>query len=93
MQKIILLAMDFFDYFHKQKIINFLKKKNKSFDVFIDIGAHKGETIELFTKTYDKPLSFDIYKYDLTKSEEKKMMFPRQQLSEQHCWKCWWNGK
>ena len=52
MQKIILLVIDFFDYFHKIKIVNFLKKNNKSFDIFIDVGAHKGETIELFSKNF-----------------------------------------
>ena len=69
MQKIILLAIDFFDYFHKKKIVNFLKKNNKSFDVFIDVGAHKGETIELFTK------NFFIKKiYELLKKNQKKFI-------------------
>jgi FkbM family methyltransferase len=78
MRKIILLAMDFFDYFHKQKIINFLKKKNKSFDVFIDIGAHKGETIELFTKNFfiKKIYSFEAspINYELLKKKEKRFI-------------------
>jgi len=53
MQRIILFIIDFFDYFHKKKILNFLKRNNyRKFDVFFDIGAHKGETIDLFTKNF-----------------------------------------
>jgi FkbM family methyltransferase len=48
MQKITVLVLNFFDYFHKKKIINFLKKKFSSLDVVFDVGAHKGESVELF---------------------------------------------
>jgi FkbM family methyltransferase len=78
MQKIILLAMDCFDYFHKKKIVNFLKKNNKSFDVFMDVGGHKGETIELFTKNFfiKKIYSFEAspINYELLKKKEKKFI-------------------
>ena len=51
---ITLKILSIFDYFHQRKIINFLKKKNISrFDIFFDIGAHKGESINLFTKHFD----------------------------------------
>ena len=54
MQKIILLIIDFFNFFQKKKILNFLKKNNyKDFKIFFDIGAHKGETIDLFTKNFN----------------------------------------
>ena len=40
-----------FDFFHKRKIIKFLNKSNfNSFNIFLDIGAHKGESIEFFSK-------------------------------------------
>ena len=40
-----------FDHFHKRKIVNFLKKSNiNSIDIFFDIGAHEGESIEFFSK-------------------------------------------
>lgn len=41
------------DYRNKKKIINFLKKKfnNKLLDI-IDIGAHKGETVDLLLKNF-----------------------------------------
>ena len=42
--------INFFDYFHKRKIFNFLKKNNvKDFNIFFDVGAHKGETIKYFS--------------------------------------------
>ena len=54
MQKFILTKIiDFFDYFHKKKIINFFKKfYNKNIDLILDVGAHKGETIQLFCKNF-----------------------------------------
>ena len=50
--KIILFILSFFDFFHKRKIINFFIKKNFNINVFFDVGAHKGETIELFQKNF-----------------------------------------
>ncbi len=45
------ITLYFFDYFHKKKIIKFLKKSNiSSINTFLDIGAHKGESIEFFSK-------------------------------------------
>ena len=41
--KIILLVIGIFDFFHKKKIINFLKNNNNyKFNTIIDIGGHKG---------------------------------------------------
>ena len=60
--KITLLVIRIFDFFHKKKIINFLKKnKNYKFNTILDIGAHKGESIELFLKhlTVNKIISFE----------------------------------
>tara|TARA_Y100000590_G_C15664832_1_gene994057 strand:+ start:485 stop:1198 length:714 start_codon:yes stop_codon:yes gene_type:complete len=48
--KYILLILSLFDYINKIKIINFFKKNLFEVDIFIDVGAHKGETIELFHK-------------------------------------------
>ena len=50
---LILFLLNFFDFFHKKKILFFLKKKGFSnFKIFFDIGAHKGETINLFIKNF-----------------------------------------
>ena len=54
--------LKFFDYFHKKKIFNFLKKKNiKNLNIFFDIGAHKGETIRSFGEIFkiDEIYSFE----------------------------------
>jgi len=78
MQKIVLLVINFFDYFHKIKIINFLKKNNKSFEILVDVGAHIGETIELFSKNFfiKKIYSFEAspINYELLKKKEKKFI-------------------
>ena len=50
-QKIVIHIIKLFDFFHNRKIFSFLKKKNLvNFNVFFDVGAHKGESIELFLK-------------------------------------------
>ena len=52
----------FVDYANKKKIINFFKKKiNDNSIVIIDIGAHKGETINLFINNFNvkKIFSFE----------------------------------
>lgn len=52
MQKIVLFTLNFFDYFHKKKIINFIKKKLSHLDIVFDVGAHKGESVELFISNF-----------------------------------------
>ena len=57
-----LKVLNIFDYFYQKKFINFLKKKNiNEFKVFLDIGAHKGESIKLFSKNFkiNKIYSFE----------------------------------
>ena len=61
-QKIILWGLSLFDYFYQKKWIKFLKKnKYNSFELLIDIGAHKGESIKLFSKNFiiKKIISFE----------------------------------
>tara|TARA_Y100000590_G_C15662002_1_gene993042 strand:- start:1046 stop:1759 length:714 start_codon:yes stop_codon:yes gene_type:complete len=50
--KYILLVLSLFDYINKKKIVNFFKKNLLEINVFIDVGAHKGETVELFSKNF-----------------------------------------
>ena len=48
-----LKILNIFDYFYQKKFINFLKKKGiNNFNVLIDIGAHKGESINLFANNF-----------------------------------------
>ena len=61
-QKIILWGLSLFDYSYQKKWIKFLKKnKYNNFKLLIDIGAHKGESIELFSKNFiiKKIISFE----------------------------------
>ncbi len=61
----------FFDYFHKKKIINNLKKiiPNGYLKVILDVGAHEGESIELFLKNFkvDLIISFEPSKFTFKK--------------------------
>ena len=50
--KLAIFLLNFFDYFHKKKIINFLKKNIQNIDTLIDVGGHKGESIELFSNSF-----------------------------------------
>ena len=77
--KVITFLISLIDYFNKKKIINFFQKKfNKKKLKIIDIGAHKGETIELFIKNFvvDKIYAFEpnieLYKELSKKSSYKK---------------------
>jgi FkbM family methyltransferase len=61
-QKIILWGLSLFDYFYQKKWIKFLKgNKYNNFKLLIDIGAHKGESIKLFSKNFiiKKIISFE----------------------------------
>ena len=78
-QKIILWVLSLFDYSYQKKWIKFLKKnKYNSFKLLIDIGAHKGESIKLFSKNFiiKKIISFEAspinFKYLKKKIEENK---------------------
>ena len=53
-KKITETVINFFDYFHKKKIMKFLLSQKFKIDIIYDIGAHKGESINLFLK-YLKP--------------------------------------
>ena len=61
-KKLVLLFLSFFDYFHQKKIIEFLKKNGLSkINLIFDVGAHKGESINLFLKnmTVKNIISFE----------------------------------
>jgi len=76
-----LKVLGVFDLLHQHKIFKFLKKNNLiNFDVFFDIGAHKGESINLFLKNFNikkiysfesSPINFKILKGNLPKLKKK----------------------
>ena len=67
-----LLIIKIFDYFHKKKIISFLKKNKKSeINTIIDVGGHTGESIDLFLKNFSvkKIISFEASPINFKKLE------------------------
>ena len=61
-KKLILLLLSFFDFFHQKKIIKFLSKNDLTkIDILFDVGAHKGESINLFLSNMSvrKIISFE----------------------------------
>jgi FkbM family methyltransferase len=82
MLKIITLKiLKIFDSYYQSKIFKFLKKKNfKNFDIFFDVGAHKGESIDLFSRNFNikeiysfepSPKNFDILKENKNELQSK----------------------
>ena len=79
---IILWVLNLFDCYYQKKWIKFLKKnKYNKFKLLIDIGAHKGESIELFSKKFiiKKIISFEAspinFKYLKKKIEINKQVY------------------
>ena len=80
-QKIILWGLSLFDYSYQKKWIKFLKKnKYNDFKILIDIGAHKGESIKLFSKNFiikkiisfeASPINFEFLKKKIDENKQK----------------------
>lgn len=76
-----LKVLAIFDLIHQIKIFKFLRKKNlNNFEVFFDIGAHKGESINLFLKNFNinkiysfesSPINYEILKKNLPSLKKK----------------------
>jgi len=81
--KIIIIILNFLDYFQQKKIIKLINKKFFNPIIVFDVGAHYGETIKLFNKELNikkiysfeassknyKILKKNIFKYDQKKVE------------------------
>ena len=48
--KILIFFLNLLDFINKKKVINFFKKETSNINIFIDVGAHEGETSNLFSK-------------------------------------------
>ena len=60
------LLLKSIDFFYQRKIINFFKgNQNKEYDTLIDVGAHKGETIDSFLKNFKIK---NIYSFEASKN-------------------------
>ena len=48
-----LKILQLFDLYYQKKLFRFLKKNDyQNFEIFFDVGAHKGESINLFTNNF-----------------------------------------
>lgn len=50
--KFIRIILNYLDYFHQKKIINFFQQKFSKQITVVDVGAHFGETIKIFKKNF-----------------------------------------
>jgi len=48
--KILIFFLNLLDFINKKKVINFFKKEISNINLFVDVGAHEGETSNLFSK-------------------------------------------
>ena len=56
-----LKILNTFDFFHQRRIIKHLHKKGfKSFDIILDVGAHKGESINLFLSSFKTKIIYSF---------------------------------
>ena len=85
-KKFTILILSFFDSIYQKKIINFLKNQKFKLNVIIDVGAHKGETIDLFLKNFNpkKIFSFEASKKNFEILNKKisvyKYKYPNTQI-------------
>jgi len=60
------LIIKIIDFFYQKKIITFFKNNSNSrYDVLIDVGAHKGETVSNFLKNFKIK---NIYSFEASKN-------------------------
>lgn len=71
MKQISLIILSLFDYFHKTKIINFIKKKFYKINILIDVGAHHGESVQLFAKNFK---TNSIYSFEPSLENFQKLL-------------------
>ena len=86
-KKFVLLFLSFFDYFYQKKIIKFLKNYGLSkLDLIFDVGAHKGESIDLFLRNMlvKKIISFEAsplnFKFLENNKEHLVKRFPNTEI-------------
>ena len=77
-QKLVLFIIKLFDFFHQKKIFKFLKKKGfDKIEILIDVGAHKGESIQLFLDNMNvaKIISFEASPINFKFLKKKESFF------------------
>ena len=80
--KLIIIVLNFLDYFQQKKIIRLINSKFSKSIIVLDIGAHYGETIKLFLsklnikKIYSfeaSPYNFQVLKKNISKYQSNKI--------------------
>ena len=74
-------VLKFFDLYYQLKLFKFLKKKGyNKFDIFFDVGAHRGETVILFSKNFSikKIYSFEPVKTNFDRLKKKLVKFKKE---------------
>lgn len=74
-KKLVLFILNIFDFFYQKKIIEFLSKNDlTNIDILIDVGAHKGESINLFLTNMNvkKIISFEPSPINFLKLQNKR---------------------
>lgn len=89
--RLIIIVLNFFDYFQKKKIINLFKKKFNTQIVVFDVGAHHGETIKLFLKKLNvkkiysfepSPINFAVLRNNTLRYQSNKVRIFNSGLGE-----------
>ena len=80
--KLIIIALNFFDFFQQKKILNILKKKLKGRLIIFDVGAHHGETIKNFANNFDidEIHSFEASRVNFKKLEKITQKFQQKKI-------------
>lgn len=85
-KKFTIIILSIFDIIYQKKIINFFKNQKNQLDVIVDVGAHKGETVNLFLKNFNpkKIISFEAskinFQYLTDKIQILKKKYPNTDL-------------
>lgn len=67
-----LIILKIFDFFHQKRIIKHLHRKGfKSFDFILDVGAHKGKSINLFLNNFETKI---IYSFEASPTTFKILL-------------------
>jgi FkbM family methyltransferase len=75
-----LKILQLFDLYYQKKLFKYLRKINyKNFEIFFDVGAHKGESINLFTNNFKikKIYSFEPSSINYKILHENKKLYEK----------------
>ena len=87
MYKFFLYILKIFDFYHQKKIFNFLKTKFNTIEFFFDVGAHRGETLEIYLNNFQikNIYSFEPIKDNFNVIIKKKILlnkkFPKTKIN------------